>query len=1140
MRSVSILQKLFCLAFLHLSFNIKIEKADDKMQIIIQSYDGFDEPFFTMSNGSTTIKIGSLPDPAVYPVVGYPKLQLLDQLKWYLEDFLEYPIGANKEKGEAIVSTLKAWGMETFNRLFTGETYKWYIDAQLKLDTFQIIIISNSSTVLSWPWEALCSSDIGYLAQHCLIERRSSDITMSDSTSKQENDELHILFVIARPYGNSDVGYHALVREIVDYITREHLSVKIDVMRPPTFDNLKRTLEVRPNYYHIVHFDGHGGFGPHLQLIEGNLKQVVEGILIFENDAGKEYVVGAERLGQILSQHRVPMVILNACRSAMMIENTMNPFASVATSLLKAGIHSVVAMGYNLYVNGAKHFVPAFYARLLQDGTLGGAMRAGRQAMFRNSNRTWMLGECPLQDWIVPQLYQQAQVREWDLPILYSACTNSGKESNLPDDVQNIGTYGFIGRGEAIHELERILQQKKQAGILIYGMIGVGKTTLTKGFLIWLQNTGGLRDNKGNLCPVFWFDFRFIFSAEHIINTLVEYLLEVESQSIQEGEKYNKLVQYLIANRVFIVWDHFETASGIQETEMASNLSDRDRRQLKALLQKLWGGKTRILITSLTQENWLSEEECVRVQRPLDGLQGEDLWIYCNAVVNDLGVIIDQEDESFKELLRKLDGNPLTIRAIFSHLQECSASELSCEMLNDADGDESTLRILDSFYLVCRGMDAKMTQVLQILGLHEYYADAGWIESILLNIEQIRDPNSLEAQIIWELITRCFSLLENVGLCENVGKYLYHLHPALRGCLSKNYPSEERVQYWFACIIGYMGQQVLENNERFDILSAIHNVNFYHAKEIAENLGMQYEDLQVTYFLAEIANSTTNFAQAEHLYRELVEKAHQYGNADIESRAYISLAVLANRRGDEESAKVWVHMVASIWEKKDTISLDALYGLGYNAMRFGNLSSASTYFEEALAISSPKDAVLLYNRLGEIAEKQKDDENAKKWYQKGWQLAKDCGDKLRQAILSNSLGKLTFRQGKISDAETWFLQALEIFTELREFFHVACTCNSLGELYAKKDIYPVSPKYILKAKKYLLQSLQIAQILNMESLILLNYDLLGLVSVKEYDTTSARTWWEQALLICEKLGDKANAAKARAKLSLLTDLESNP
>ena len=1109
------------------------------MKIIIQSYDGSEEPLFTVSNGLTTTKPESLPDPAVYPVVGYPKLQLLEQLKWYLEDFLEYPVGANKKKGEAIVSTLKAWGREAFSRLFTGDAYTWYIDARFNLDMLQITIISNSPTVLSWPWEALYSGDVGYLAQHCFIARQASDITIPDSPSMQKGDELHILFVIARPYGDGDVGYHALVREVVDYVTREHLPVTVDVLRPPTFFNLKRTLEARPGYYHIVHFDGHGGFGPHLQLSEGKLKQAVEGILVFENDAGKEYVVGAERLGQVLSRYCVPMIVLNACRSAMMVENTMNPFASVATSLLKAGIYSVVAMGYSLYVNGAKHFVPAFYAKLFQDGTVCGAMRAGRQAMFQNPDRSWALGEYPLQDWIVPQLYQRVQMRDRVLPILYSVYTNSGKECNLPDDVQNIGAYGFIGRGEVIHKLERILQWKEQAGILIYGMRGVGKTTLAKGLLLWLKNTGGLRDNTGNLCPVFWFDFRFIFSAEHIINTLVESLLGVKSQSMQETKKYNKLVQYLIVNRVFVVWDHFETACGIQGTEMTPNLLDRDRKQLKDLLQKLWGGKTRILITSLTHESWLSEDECVRVQQSLDGLRGEDLWIYCNAVVNDLGINIDWKDECFEELLYKLDGNPQAIRAIFSRLQECSARELSCEMFNYAEGDESTQRILESFYTICQGMDAEMTPVLQTLGLHEYYADAGWIESILLNMEQIRDPNSLEAQRIWDLITRCFSLLENIGLCANVEKYLYHLHPALRGCLSRAYPSEEVGQYWFVCVLGHMGSQVLDNYERLDKLIAVYKANFYYAKVIAENLGMQYEDLQVTYILAESANNKTSFAQAEYLYRELAEKAHRYDNIDVESRAYISLAILANRRGDEESAKIWTQMAASMWENKDTLSLDALNGLGYNAMKYGNLSSASAYFEEALAIASQKDGVVFCYRLGKIAEEQKDDKTAEKWYKKGWQLAKDSGDKLRQALSSTSLGDLTFRQGKISEAETWYLQALEIFTDLREFFHVACTCNSLGKLYAEIEIYPVSSEYLLTAKKYLLHSLKIAQNLNMESMILLNYDLLGLVAVKEDDTISARAWWEQAFLLCEKLGDKVNAANARAKLSLLTDLESN-
>ncbi|MCP3971148.1 MAG: CHAT domain-containing protein, partial [Rhodobacteraceae bacterium] len=202
---------------------------------------------------------------------------------------------------------------------------------------------------------------------------------------------------------------HALSRPLIELVQKQRLPVRIEVLRPPTFSQLERHLRERPGRYHIVHFDGHGGYGGagHRESPHEYDGDDIQGRIIFEDDAGKEAPIDAGKLTQLLSEHRIPIMVLNACQSARIDERADDPFASVAAALLKAGIRGVVAMGYNLYVSGAQQFVPAFYRRLLENGDVAEATRAGRRAMLERDARICALGEHPLQDWLVPVLYQQ-------------------------------------------------------------------------------------------------------------------------------------------------------------------------------------------------------------------------------------------------------------------------------------------------------------------------------------------------------------------------------------------------------------------------------------------------------------------------------------------------------------------------------------------------------------------------------------------------------------------------------------------------------------------------------------------------------------------------------------------------------------
>ncbi|MCP4040807.1 MAG: CHAT domain-containing protein, partial [Gammaproteobacteria bacterium] len=316
----------------------------------------------TRPDGKISTAVELTPPDAVQ-IEGRPDSNLVQDLRWYLEEFLDYPFHPNTGIAQRTQDGLKGWGEENFTRLFTGEPLLWYDRARnAGLAELTLKIASDDPRILAWPWEALRDPHGTTLAHNCRIERQLSEL--HDPLPLPENlpsDQINILLIIARPY-DDDVGYHALSRPLIELVQKQRLPVRIEVLRPPTFSQLEQHLHERPGRYHIVHFDGHGGYGGagHRESPHEYDGDDIQGRIIFEDNAGKEAPIDAGKLTQLLSEHRIPIMVLNACQSARIDERADDPFASVATALLKAGIRGVVAMGYNLYVSGAQQFVPAF------------------------------------------------------------------------------------------------------------------------------------------------------------------------------------------------------------------------------------------------------------------------------------------------------------------------------------------------------------------------------------------------------------------------------------------------------------------------------------------------------------------------------------------------------------------------------------------------------------------------------------------------------------------------------------------------------------------------------------------------------------------------------------------------------------
>lgn len=829
----------------------------------------------------------ALPDPAKFPVEGHPLKQFLPELRWYLEDYLQFPFGAFPQLAEGVAKTMQTWGAVIFNALFTGHARDWYQDARRQsFADFRIKITSDSPEIMSWPWEAMYSDDDGWLALRCCIDRQLSSIGDPPPLPLvPDQDAIHILYVIPRPYGENDVSYNVLANSLVEYTSKNSMPVTVDILRPPTFDQLRKVLYDRPGHYHIVHFDGHGGYGAVVDTPAGNLYAAPEGQLVFETDSGKPDPIDTRLLAQLLAEYNIPFMVMNACQSGMIDGQAQDPFACVAAGLLKAGVRSVVAMGYSLYVSGAKAFVPAFYERLFSTGKVSEAVRAGRGKMLQQSARDCIVGKLPLQDWVVPVLYQQLSSESAVLPKLRPAEGSGEEASTLPEDARVDGDYGFIGRGRDIQRLERAMLRQPQAGLLIHGQAGVGKTSLAKGFLRWLSRTGGLRGE------VFWFNFQEIHSAEYVIDQLLDKLAGTSALARPPEEKQKVLTQLLRDKPYLLVWDNFESASGIEGTEIQPQLSAEDRDILIRLLKGLRAGKTKVLLTSRSEEAWLQVQCCCRL--PLGGLVGEDLWEYCNAVVRDLGLTLDRNNETYAAILDKLCGNPLAIRSILLRLQNCSAEQLLADLessFEGMEGDESTRRLQAAYAVFGSGLKERYLPVLQVTGLHEYYANMDYVKMMLDEAECYVEP---------DVIKTCYHILENAGFCTHVGRNVYKLHPALRGYLLQQVPAPEPVQRGFVDIMGGLADTLTgEPLYQVKIAYQMNIANFYHARRLAEARKMDGDYIALTQSLAYHAQEMRRFAEAHRLYSALAEKAESSHDWAAVAITYQQLGIIAQEQQD--------------------------------------------------------------------------------------------------------------------------------------------------------------------------------------------------------------------------------------------------
>ena len=664
-----------------------------------------------------------------------------ERIRWYLEEYAEFPADPAPVLAADAETLLAGVGAELFTRVFSDEDAAGIWErARDRLSEVRVEVDTDPGQGPGLAWELLRDprrDQAVALAAGAFVRthlRAEGHPDLPDPAG----DRLRVLLVICRPGGRADVPFRSVASRLVRGGAEQMEGLDLDVLRPPTFKRLSEVLRAakdagRP--YHVVHFDGHGtyidlkdlgftsggtggGGGAGLTVprdkygvsVAGPVRAGQHGYLLFEDpdSAQNQQLVDGPTLGRLLTNAGVPVLVLNACRSAYTeardqpgdtqggapgpdpdgvqtgaaagesaltanVHARIRAYGSLAAEVADTGVPGVVAMRYNVYVVTAAQFMADLYAHLLAGTSLGQAAAEARQALAADPVR--QIGAVPvsLQDWAVPVVYESAPLvllrppdHEAPLVKLTSAETTTGTGGAV-GGVPRPPDAGFFGRDETLLALDRAFDT--QPIVLLHAFAGAGKSSTAAELAGWYQVTGGLELPGHPEWPgaVLWSSFEHHLTADRVIGYAGDCLSGLlEAGGIQwaavtdPAERRDLVLRVLAQVPVLWVWDNVEPVTGFPEGTQ-SDWTQGEQDGLADLLRDL-AQRTRckVLVTSRRDERpWLGDLPA-RVQLPPMPIR-ESLQLAAALAVRQ-GQELAGVD--WRPLLRYAAGNPLTVTVL--------------------------------------------------------------------------------------------------------------------------------------------------------------------------------------------------------------------------------------------------------------------------------------------------------------------------------------------------------------------------------------------------------------------------------------------------------------------------------------------
>ena len=746
-----------------------------------------------------------------------------ENLRWYLEDFLQYPLDPEPKIAARIEGQMAEIGRQLFQGVFQSNDDARDLWAKLRpmLKDARVEIVTDVEGATAVPWELLRDpkTDVTLALRAQSFVRAHPQAAECPQMPQAGSGPIRVLLVICRPGGGDDVPFRSVARRLLSGLAgADQSALHLDVLRPPTFGQLSRVLrdaKTRIEPYHLVHFDGHGTYS------EGGPRTGAHGYLLFENPAleDNQEMVDGSRLGSLLAETEVPVLVLNACRSAY-ADPPREPVAVVAAAgnshakvraigslaheIMDTGATAVVAMRYSVYVETAAQFMASLYGSLAQGYTVGEAVTLGRKQLAAQPLRQIAFDPIPLQDWTVPVVFEASPValfpRQTGAPKLKitlgkgEAIHQRGKVgSNLPARPD----AGFFGRDETLLALDRAFDT--QSIVLVHAWAGSGKTTAAAEFARWYAFTGGVEG------PVLFTHFQQYKPLARVLDefgSVFEAALEsagVHWLALDDASRRAVTLQMMQQVPVLWIWDNVEPVAGFPGGT-PSRWSGEEQTEFADFLRTARDTKAKFLLTSRRDEHgWLSDLPARVVIPPMPFQERVQL---ARALAEKYGRRL-RDMQDWRPLLEFTQGNPLTVTVLVGQaLREGLRTKAQIEWyLADLRSGESAFRDEPTegraaslgaslSYGFEHAFSAQDLKLLSLLHLFQGYVNS----NVLLVMCSSRDDWALSSLrgLSESAISDILDRASEIGLLSARGGGHYDIHPAVpwffRRLFERHYP----------------------------------------------------------------------------------------------------------------------------------------------------------------------------------------------------------------------------------------------------------------------------------------------------------------------------------------------------------------